>query len=70
MTTARICCIADSTDDRSGSKDREVGYKNGLKLNAEMAMAEAWSVKQLDARTTTLVCQVMRLFALTGEKPC
>ncbi len=56
--------------DRTDSKGREVGYKNGLKLNAELATAEAWSVKQIDARTSMLVGQVVRLFALSGEKPC
>jgi uncharacterized protein with ParB-like and HNH nuclease domain len=56
--------------DRTDSKGREVGYKNGLKLNAELATAEAWSVKQIDARTTTLVDQVVSLFAMTGDQPC
>ena len=52
------------------SKGREVGYKNGLKLNAELAAADAWSVKQIDARTTTLVDQVVSLFAMTEGQPC
>ena len=56
--------------DRTDSKGREVGYKNGLKLNAELATAEGWSVVQIDARTTTLVDQVMSLFALTEGQPC
>jgi hypothetical protein len=47
-----------------------VGYKNGLKLNAELATAEAWSVKQIDARTTTLVDQMVRLFAMERGQPC
>lgn len=55
--------------DRTDSNGREVGYKNGLKLNAELATAEAWSVKQIDARTTTLVNQVMNLFAMTRDQP-
>lgn len=56
--------------DRTDSKGREVGYKNGLKLNAELATAEAWSVAQIDARTTTLVDQVVSEFAMTEAKPC
>lgn len=56
--------------DRTDSKGREVGYKNGLKLNAELATAEAWSVAQIDARTTTLVDQVMTLFAMSEGYPC
>jgi uncharacterized protein with ParB-like and HNH nuclease domain len=51
--------------DRTDSEGREVGYKNGLKLNAELATAEAWSVDQIDARTTKLVSQLMVLFAMT-----
>lgn len=67
-----IICINQTTDkrDRTDSKGREVGYKNGLKLNAELATAEAWSVKQIDARTTTLVDQVVSLFAMTEGQPC
>lgn len=56
--------------DRTDSEGREVGDKNGLKLNAEIAAAQAWSVTQIDALTTTPVGRVMRLFALTGGKPC
>ena len=52
--------------DRQDSKGREVGYKNGLKLNAELATAEAWSVTQIDARTVRLVDQVMSQFAMGG----
>lgn len=44
-------------------------YKRGY-INAELATAEAWSVAQIDARTTTLVDQVMRLFSLTGDTAC
>jgi hypothetical protein len=53
--------------DRTDNKGRPVGYKNGLRLNAELATATSWSVEQIDARTTLLVDQVMRLFALTGD---
>lgn len=54
--------------DRNDSKGREMGYKNGLKLNAELATAEWWSAAQIDARTTVLVEQVMSLFAM-GNPP-
>ena len=50
--------------DRTDSQGREVGYKNGLKLNAELATAEAWSVAQIDVRTKKLVEQVMSLFTM------
>ncbi len=55
--------------DRTDSKGREVGYKNGLKLNAELATAEAWSVKQIDARTAKLVEQAMNLFKQATDQP-
>ncbi len=54
--------------DRTDSGGREVGYKNGLKLNTERATAERWSVAQVDLRTATMVDQVMGLFSMTGPK--
>ena len=54
--------------DRTDSGGREVGYKNGLKLNTELATAEKWSVAQIDLRTATMVDQVMGLFSMTGPK--
>ena len=54
--------------DRTDSQGREVGYKNGLKLNTELATAESWSVAQIELRTTTLVNQVLSLFAMTGPQ--
>ena len=56
--------------DRTDNKGREVGYKNGLKLNAELATADAWSVEQIDARTDKLADEAMKLFALAGEMGC
>jgi uncharacterized protein with ParB-like and HNH nuclease domain len=56
--------------DRTDSMGRAVGYKNGLKLNTELAAAEAWSVEQIEARTTRLVDEVMRLFAMRETQPC
>jgi len=56
--------------DRTDRQGRAVGYKNGLKLNADLATATAWSVAQIDARTTTLVDQVLSEFAMTEAKTC
>lgn len=50
--------------DRTDRNGNAVGYKNGLKLNAELAKAEEWSADKIDARTNMLVDQVMNLFAL------
>lgn len=52
--------------DRTDRQGRAVGYKNGLKLNEDLAAAQSWSVAQIDARTTKLVEQVMALFKLQG----
>jgi len=50
--------------DRVDREGRPVGYKNGLKLNEELATATGWSVEQIDARTDMLVREVMQLFKL------
>lgn len=56
--------------DRTDSKGREVGYKNGLKLNAELATSNGWSAAQIDARTIMLVDQVITLFSMTEPQQC
>lgn len=50
--------------DRKDAQGRSVGYKNGLKLNADLAEADSWSVEQIEARSDLLVGQVMSIFAL------
>lgn len=45
-------------------KKRAVGYKNGLKLNEDLANATTWSAKQIEDRTTKLVNDVIDLFKL------
>ena len=42
-------------------------YKNGLKLNEDLASATGWSVDQIDLRTEKLVQQVSQLFRLQGD---
>lgn len=51
--------------DRQDKEGRSLGYKNGLKLNEELAVAEKWDVDQIDSRTKKLVGQVMELFKLS-----
>ena len=53
--------------DRVDRQGRPCGYKNGLKLNADLAVADAWGVAQIDARTQKLVDQVMKTFSLSWE---
>jgi len=43
--------------DRVDRQGRAVGYKNGLKLNEDLAAAAGWSVGQIDSRTDKLVQQ-------------
>lgn len=50
--------------DRTDREGRPIGYKNGLKLNEDLATTETWSVAQIDTRTTKLVDQAMVLFKL------
>ncbi|AMF98508.1 DUF262 domain-containing protein [Vibrio harveyi] len=50
--------------DRTNRDKRAVGYKNGLYLNQELAVAEAWSVEQIEQRTEELVDKTLTLFHL------
>ena len=50
--------------DRVDRQGRAVGYKNGLKLNEDLATAAGWSVDQIDSRTDKLVQQVTQLCKL------
>ena len=50
--------------DRADREGRSVGYKNGLKLNEELAKTERWSIPQIEARTSNLVDRALVLFKL------
>lgn len=52
--------------DRVDRQGLQVGYKNGLKLNEDLATATSWSVEQIDLRTNKFVQQVIKLFKLQG----
>lgn len=54
--------------DRVDRQGRAVGYKNGLKLNEDLANATYWNAAQIDSRTDKLVQQVTQLFKLQGDK--
>ena len=56
--------------DRTNRQGVPVGYKNGLKLNEDLATSETWSVAQIDARTTKLADQTMALFEMNGGDVC
>jgi len=53
--------------DRMDRQGRAVGYRNGLKLNEDLADATGWSVDQIDSRTEKLVQQVTKVFTLQGS---
>jgi Protein of unknown function DUF262/Protein of unknown function (DUF1524) len=50
--------------DRTDSKGRFIGYRNGLALNATLATQEAWTLADIETRTMELAEQVIARFAL------
>ena len=50
--------------DRTDSKGRFIGYRNGLALNATLATKEAWTVADIETRTIELAEHVIARFAL------
>jgi len=50
--------------DRLNRDKQPVGYNNGLFLNRELAVAESWSVAQIEQRTRDIVALALSLFAL------
>ena len=50
--------------DRTDSKGRFIGYRNGLALNATLATKEAWTVADIETRTMELAERVIARFAL------
>ncbi|MER7437686.1 DUF262 domain-containing HNH endonuclease family protein [Pseudonocardia alni] len=50
--------------DRKDSHGREIGYRNGLALNAGLWAKDSWTVADIDARTQDLAAQVIARFPL------
>ena len=48
---------------------KDVGYKNGLFLNEDIALKDKWKIEDIKARTDKLVGIAMNLFSLgdSGE---
>lgn len=46
---------------------KDVGYKNGLFLNQDIALKDKWEIKDIKARTDKLVGIAMKLFSLIDE---
>ena len=58
-----------SFQDKRDRKDREgrhVGYKNGLRLNEELASCREWKITNIEQRTQRLVDEVMNLYKMEG----
>ena len=53
--------------DRTDKMGRAVGYKNGLNLNADLAMKDNWTIDDITRRTDLLTDKVAQLFAFDGE---
>lgn len=50
--------------DRTDTKDRFIGYRNGFGLNATLAKMEAWTAPDIEARTRELAERVIARFPL------
>jgi len=54
----------DEKRDRKDSRGKQVGYRNGLSLNKELAEAKSWKIADIEKRTERLVEIAARLFTL------
>jgi len=54
--------------DRTDTKGRFVGYKNGLKLNDDLADASEWTKDKIEARTLKLAAVTAEIFSI-GATP-
>ncbi|MFC5947049.1 DUF262 domain-containing protein [Pseudonocardia lutea] len=50
--------------DRKDARGRDIGYRNGLALNAGLATKDSWTVDDIDARTHDLASKVIARFPL------
>ena len=48
--------------DRKDSNGLNVGYRNGLNLNEDLALVDKWTRKQIENRTTKLIDQALKAF--------
>lgn len=50
--------------DRQNDKNKYLGYKNGLGLNAEIAQKDSWTIEDITARTKKLVNELLEKYKL------
>ena len=48
--------------DRKNSYNKDIGYKNGLEINKELASKDKWTVDDIINRTEKLVTEVSEMF--------
>ena len=46
---------------------KDIGYKNGLKLNEDVVSQEKWTIDNITARTGKLVKEFKKLFDLNND---
>ena len=54
----------DEKRDRKDSRGKQVGYRNGLFLNEELAEAKGWNITDIEERTERLVRIAAERFSL------
>ncbi|MGI9587468.1 MAG: DUF262 domain-containing protein [Dietzia maris] len=50
--------------DRTDQRGNAIGFRNGLGLNADVAAAEKWTEREIEARTAVLAQQTLELFPI------
>ena len=54
--------------DRKDGRGNNIGYKNGLYLNKNLAEKNRWTVTDIEERTKELIKEALELFTVEGEK--
>jgi hypothetical protein len=54
--------------DRQDSKERFIGYRNGLALNAELVIRDSWTGDDIERRTQELASRVLARFPLPNRR--
>ena len=53
-------------DRKNKDGNRFIGYKNGLEINKEIAMKDAWTIKDIEERTNKLVEELTKSYEFPG----
>jgi hypothetical protein len=53
--------------DRTDKDGRNIGYKNGLSLNKDLADRNNWCIDDIEHRTEKLVAETLAIFDLENE---